>query len=463
VAVIKNREQLAGQGDVLARKVVLEIAEATLGALNAYRVVRDLLVVDGDTLRIGRRRWPLSGRRVFVVGAGKAANAMAKAVDDALGAHIRQGLAIVKTLEPSDRLRRIELVEGGHPLPNLAGHEATRRILALADQAGPDDVFLSVISGGSSALMSCPLPGISLADERAVTEALLRSSARILEINAVRRHISAVNGGRLAQRIAARGAELINLIISDSVGKRPTADPAEPTDFVGTPVAPDGTTLDDAREVLARFGLLSRVPLSIVEFLMHAGPDQETPKRLPDHVHHFVVQRPADACEAAQRAAAEMGLSVCILSTQLEGESRQAGTLLAGVAKEAALNRRPLVPPGVLIAGGETTTTVEGPCGLGGPSQELALSFALEIAGRRGLALCALDTDGTDGPTDVAGGLVDGGTVERARQVGLDPRRSLAAHDSSSLLSTLGDTIITGNTGTNLCDLNLVYVADVGD
>lgn len=458
--IIKNRERLASQGDVPARKVVLEIVEAALGALDISRVIRDLLALEGDTLRVGSRRWDLgSKRRLFLVGAGKAANVMARAVEAVLGDRIAAGLVIVKRLEPGDVLTRIELAEGGHPLPNEAGLQASRRILDLVDRARADDLFISVISGGSSALMSCPLPGITLEDERELTEALLKSSARILEINAVRRHISAVNGGRLAQRIEARGAEMINLVISDSVGKKPTADPAQPSAFLGTPVAPDATTLEDAREVLERYQLASRIPGSIFEFLRSAGPAQETPKALGSRVHHFVLQRPADACEAAKRAAEAMGLPACVLTSQLEGDSREAGTFLACVAKEVALNHRPVAPACILIAGGETTTRIDGDAGLGGPSQELALGFALEMVGRIGSCIGAIDTDGTDGPTEIAGGIADGTTVERARRAGRNVHDGLRAHDSSTVLTAIGDEVVTGNTGTNLCDLNVIYVS----
>ncbi len=458
--IIKNRERLASQGDVSARKAVLEIVEAALGALDISRLIRDLLALEGNTLRVGSGRWDLgSKRRLVIVGAGKAANVMARAVEEVLGDRITQGLVIVKRLEPGDGLTRIELVEGGHPFPNEAGRQASRRILDLVDRARADDLFISVISGGSSALMSCPLPGIPLGDERELTEALLKSGARILEINAVRRHISAVNGGRLAQRIEAKGAELVNLIISDSVGKQPTADPTQLTTFFGTPVAPDATTLQDAREVLERYQLASRIPGSIREFLRNAGPAQETPKALGPRIHHFVLQRPADACEAAKRAAEAMGLPTCVLTSQLEGESREAGTFLACVAKEVGLNHRPVAPPCILIAGGETTTWIDADAGLGGPSQELALGFALEMAGRIGFCIGAIDTDGTDGPTEIAGGIADGTTVERARRAGRNVLDRLRAHDSSMVLTALGDEVVTGNTGTNLCDLNVIYVS----
>jgi len=461
--MIKNRAALETVGDVPARKVVLEIMETTLRALDAHRILRGLLRVEGDTLRIGERRWDLrSKRRVIVVGAGKAANAMARAVEEALGDRISEGLVIVKQREPGDGLSRIELAVGGHPIPNEDGLAASRRILAIADRAAPEDLFLSVISGGSSALMNCPLPGISLEDERRMTEMLLKSGARILEINAVRRHISATNGGRLAQIIEARGAEMINLIISDSLGAKPTVDPAEPVRHFGTPVAPDGTTLDDARHAVEKYRLNGRIPRAILDFLRGATSRDETPKTFGERVHQYVLERPANACVAANRAAEARGLRACILTTVLEGESSAAGIVLACVAKEVALNSQPISAPGVLIAGGETTTRIEGPSGEGGPSQELALGFVTEIADRRGVCLCALDTDGTDGPTPIAGGLVDGTTAARARAKGLDPHRSLLAHDSSTVLRAVDDAVVTGNTGTNVCDLNVIYIADEG-
>jgi glycerate 2-kinase len=457
---IRNRAQLTSVGDSAARRRLLDIAEDALTAMDSYPVIRDLFVLERNALRIGARSWDLGpARRVFVVGAGKAANAMARAVEDALGKRITTGIVIAKVFEPTDRLQRIELLPGGHPLPNEAGLAASRRILELVDQARPEDLFISLISGGSSALMSCPILSITLEEERVVTEALLKSSARILEINAVRRHISATNGGRLAERIQARGAELINLIISDGVGKPPTVDPARPAEFFGTPVAPDGTTLSDARAALDRYRLWDRIPRSIAEFLRTADAAKETPKRFGGRVQHFVLQEPADACEAAKKAAEARGIPGLILTTQLEGESREAGTFLGCLAKEVALTGRPLPAPCVLIAGGETTTRVEGEAGLGGPSQELALAFGMELAGRGGVCLAALDTDGTDGPTDIAGGLTDGTTVERARQAGLEVYESLRSHDSSKVLCAVGDAVITGNTGTNVCDLNVLYVA----
>jgi len=457
---IKNRERLLSTGDITTRKVVLEIIEKSLQALDSYHVIYDLLSLDGNILRVGNFQWNLgSKRRLFVIGAGKACSSMAKAVEEKLGTFISKGLVIVKQLEIGDDLQRIELVAGGHPLPNEDGLQASKRILDIVEQTTPDDLLICLISGGSSALMNCPVSGITLENEIKLTEELLNSGARIMEINAVRRHISATNGGRLAQKIEAKGTEMINLIISDGVGARPTSEPGQPVKFYGTPVAPDNTTLQDARDVLKRYDLLSRIPPSVVEFLECDDPIRETPKALGDQIHHFVIQRPADACEVAKRAAYELGNSVMILTTLLEGDSMQAGTFLACVAKEVALNRRPISPPCVLIAGGETTTKVDAASGLGGPSQELALGFALEINNLSGFGIASIDTDGTDGPTEIAGGVVDCTTVERARLKGLNVYERLMLHDSSTVFRVLGDEVITGNTGTNVCDLNVIYIA----
>jgi glycerate-2-kinase len=212
--------------------------------------------------------------------------------------------------------------------------------------------------------------------------------------------------------------------------------------------------------VLEKYNLHSRTPSTIIEYLKTDDPTRETPKYFSNRIRHFVLQRTADACEAAKKAAEKMELPVYVLTTLLEGESWQAGTFLACVAKEVVLSHRPFTPPCLIIIGGETTTKIDSPSALGGPSQELALGFALEITKWDGLSIAAIDTDGTDGPTDIAGGISDGTSVDRARRKGFDVYEHLKTHNSSRVLKTIGDEIITGNTGTNLCDLNVVYISD---
>lgn len=457
--IIKNREQLLSIGNTRSRKVVLDVLESCIESLDVSHVINKILILEGNSLRVGERVWNLDSKdHIFVIGAGKACNTMAEAVEGILGNRVSKGLVIVKRIETDDDLEHIELVEGGHPLPNQDGYRASQAILEIVENATQNDLIISLISGGSSALMDSPLPGITLEEEAAVTELLLKSGARIREINAVRRHLSATNGGRLAQRIEAKGAELINLVVSDVVGDGVTTHPERPCDYFGTPVAPDDTFLSDAVGALDKYALWTMIPETIVNYLKSQHPEKETPKSFGDRVHHFVLQRTGDASEAALAAAQHPGLNPVILTTHLEGEARQAGTFLGCLTKEIVLQQRPFRPPCLLIAGGENTTLIEREPGLGGPSQELSLGFALEIADIPGCCLAAVDTDGTDGPTDVAGGLVDSTTIDRAVQKGLDVYEALMAHNSTHLLQTVGDSIITGNTGTNLCDLNLILI-----
>ena len=457
--IVKNSAGLIEHGDSLARRPVLAVLGATLDALDCCRIIQKNLAIAGDMMTFGRSSWDLSKtRHIYVVGGGKAANSMARAIEAILADRITAGVVAVKNLEDGDRLQRIELVAADHPLPSAASVQAGQRMLQLVERATCDDLFIGLISGGSSALMACPLPAISLDDEIACTRQLLASGARILEINAVRRHISAVNGGRLAQAVDEKGALMINFIVSDGVGNAPPTDPLEPARFFGTPVAPDKTTFADARNVLTKYNLRSKIPPSIVEFIDQAGILQETPKTLSSRIQQFVIQKVADVGTVALQVAESLGINATILTTLLQGESREAGTFLACIAKEIAAYHRPVKPPCMLIAGGETTTTIDGHSGLGGPSQELALGFALEIAGQEGICLAAVDTDGTDGPTYAAGGIVDGMTVERAHKSGIDIYRHLKLHESLKVFEALGDEIITGNTGTNVCDLNLVSI-----
>lgn len=258
---IKNRDSLIAQGDVASRGLVAAVAEETLDALDSYRAITNLLKMEGDILRIGDRQWDLRRkRRIWVVGAGKAGNAMARAVEEVLGQWISGGIVIVKSMDEGDRLQRIDLAVGGHPLPNEDGFLASKRILEMVEAANPEDLFVGLISGGSSALMNHPVREVTLTDDLEVTRLLLESGARILELNAVRRHISETNGGRLAEKIEKKGAEMINIIISDSVGDRPTVDPTRPATFFGTPVAPDRTSLQEARQVLRRYDLMAKAP-----------------------------------------------------------------------------------------------------------------------------------------------------------------------------------------------------------
>jgi glycerate 2-kinase len=458
----KNRHDLVTVGDQESRDIVLTIADRVLKRLDAYQRIKSIAKREGPILTIGCRSWDLSTKRnVYLIGAGKACNHMAMALDEILGDYLTRGIAIVKVAEDQDRFQRTEVHVGGHPIPNEAGHRASQEILELADTATSDDLFIAVISGGSSALMSCPIDGITLQDEMDATDVLLKSGAGIYEINAIRRHISQTNGGMLAKRIAASGAELIGIGISDAVGNPPTGNIARPYgDYASTPIGPDKTTLSDARAVINDYQLAERLPSSIVDYLATAGPDRETPKSFP-HNTYFILNTVPDSCLYAKEAAEELGLAALIVTSFIEGESRDAGTFFASIAREVQARGNPIAPPCVLISAGETTTEIldnSRISGCGGPGHELTTSFAITAAKAPGAAMLSIDTEGTDGTTSAAGGLCDSTTLARAKAQGISLHSALRSHSTHEALLAIGDAAFTGNTGTNLCDLNILYI-----
>ncbi|WP_322048656.1 glycerate kinase [Paraburkholderia sp. J67] len=459
---IRNSDALLSQGDVASRRIVLEIADRTLARLDSYQRIRSIMRLEGSVLHIGTRSWDLAHKRhVYLIGAGKACNHMAMAVDHVLGDRLTRGIAIVKIHEETDRFDKTEVYVGGHPLPNEEGHRASKEIIKLVDEAGPDDLFIAVISGGSSALMSCPIDGISLQDEIDTTDVLLKSGAGIYEINAVRRHISALNGGMLAKRIQAVGAELIGFGISDAVGSPATGDIAVPyAAYKSTPIGPDMTTLDDARATIVNRNVAERLPASVVDYLMHAGPEGETPKAFPDNTY-FLLNTLPDSCIYAKQVCEEMGLPAMIVTSFLEGESRDAGTLFASIAREIQTYGNPIKPPCVLLSSGEVTTHIADNSvikGHGGPGQEMTVSFAITAAKTQGACLLSIDSEGTDGTAKVAGGITDSTSLAAAEKQGISLFQTLREHSCFEALDAIDSAIFTGNTGTNLCDLNILYV-----
>ncbi|MGC3953253.1 MAG: DUF4147 domain-containing protein [Propionicimonas sp.] len=459
---IKNYDDLLSTGDSTSRRIVLDIAEATLQRLDAYHRIKSIMRLDGDQLIIGERSWDLGQKRhVYLVGGGKAANHMAMAVDEVLGDRLTKGIVIVKIAEETDRFNRTEIHVGGHPIPNQAGYQASLKILELVDQAGPEDLFIGVISGGSSALMSCPIDGVSLADEMAATDVLLKSGAGIYEINAIRRHISQLNGGMLAKRIAATGAEFIGFGISDAVGNPPTGDIGVPyANYASTPIGPDKTTLADARRVITDYDLAERLPASIVDYLMTVGEEGETPKSFPQNTYYLLNTIP-DAMLYARQAAADLGLPAMVLTSFVEGEARDVGTVLASIAREIQAYGNPIAPPCVVLVAGEATTLILDNAvieGHGGPGHEVVTGFALTAAKTSGAALLSIDSEGTDGTTSAAGGITDSSTLARADAAGVSLHAALRGHACHEALGAIGDVLVTGNTGTNLCDLNILYV-----
>jgi glycerate 2-kinase len=458
--VIRNRSVLTGKGDQNAREHVVYMIERVLAEMNAQTRIKNLMRLEGNTLHVGNRQWNLSEKRhIYLFGAGKAVNAMAMAVCEILGERITHGIISVKIKEPTDKYINTDVYVGGHPLPNEEGLAAAKAIIKMIDQASKDDLFISVFSGGSSALLTYPVEGITLADEIIAQDQLLKSGAKILEINAVRRHISQTNGGWLAKRIQDKGAELISLMIGDCVGSGITKNRDEPTEFWGTLVAPDKTTIADARATIQNYALTDILPKRIMEYIMDDTRIRETPKNQFDRVTTFVLDNVPDSCEAAKKVAAEMGIPLMILTTFMEGESREVGICMASICREIQTNHRPMVPPCYVVFSGETTTTINKACkGKGGPSQELVLGFGIGVREFSNIAIASVDTEGTDGITLNAGGVADTFTCQRMDALKINPYTVLRDHDSGTALELLGDNIITGNTGTNVCDFNVIYI-----
>ena len=448
---VSNAAQLSSHGDRGLRLLALDVIEYALAASDPYHAVRARVTRDGDALLIGGERVPLPQQgRVLFIGAGKASYPIAKAVEEILGDRLDGGLVICKYGQ-SGTLHRIRLIFAAHPIPDEAGARATREMIVLLANARPGDLVIAGITGGSSALMGLPLGPVSLADYGALTKLLLGCGANIIEINAVRKHIAAVGGGKLAERIHP-GATLVNLTVSDVIG--------DPLDYITDPTVADTSTLTDARTTFDRYGLWDSVPISVAAFLREGGPAPETPKRLSrDRCHDVLLLGAAAACEGAARRGRELGLQPMILSTRFEGESKELGNAFAAIAVEVARANRPVKPPALLIGGGETIVRLNGAVvGMGGPNQEFAAAAAIALDGTRDMVIAGLDSDGTDGPTDIAGAMVDGSTLERARSLGIDLRECLRIHDTSAALSRMEDAIITGATGTNVNDLKFAIV-----
>jgi glycerate 2-kinase len=422
----------------------------------AARAIFDAALAAGDVAPLVRHALadvrPTKAGRVRVVGAGKASGAMAAAAEAALGDAITDGLVVVKDGYRA-ATRRIRIVEAGHPVPDARGEAAARKIRAVAEAAGADDLLLVLVSGGGSALTPAPVPPITLGDKQVMTRLLLAAGANINQLNAVRKHCSLLKGGQLAR--AAAPARVRALLLSDVIG--------DPLDVIASgPTAPDVSTFGEALAVLRHFDLLDRAPASIVERLERGGRGDvpETPK--PEdpifrRVSNTVIGNNALVVDAAAARARALGYAPHVLTRSLDGEAREVAGRLVALARDIQGGRGPVTPPACVIAGGETTVTVRGH-GRGGRCQELGLAAAIALDGLGGIAALAAGTDGTDGPTDAAGALVDGGSVGRARARGIDAAARLEDNDSNPALAAAGDLVVTGPTNTNLLDLYLVLI-----
>lgn len=389
---------------------------------------------------------PRPAGRTIVIGAGKASAAMAKAVEDAWDGEL-SGLVVTR-YGYAVPCERIEIIEAAHPVPDAASVDAARRILDTVTGLGPDDLVLCLISGGGSSLLVAPLPGLTLDDKQTVNRALLESGASISEMNCVRRHLSAIKGGRLAA--ACRPAKLVTLLLSDVPGDRPM-------DIASGPTAADPTTCDDALAIVARYGIT--LPSNVMEVLRSGHGESVKPDdpRLEGNETRFIAT-PQMALEAAAAAARDDGMPVHILGDSIEGEARDVGKVIAAMALQVARYGQPFEPPCILLSGGETTVTVRG-SGRGGRNVEFLLSLAIALEGQPCIHAIAGDTDGVDGQEEIAGAYAGPDTLARAWARGIKPRESLADNDGHGFFQALGDSIVTGPTLTNVNDFRAVLVA----
>jgi len=450
------------QGDPTSRRRVIDGAiRAALDAVDPREAIFRRVRRVGHMLTLADRAIDLrAAEHIFLVSIGKAAAPMADALIDVLGGDLTAGVIVTKHGHAAgfEAPTNLQIVEAGHPVPDVQSITGARAIEDLLRDATERDLLLCAISGGGSALVSLPVEHVSLADLQATTNALLRSGATIHELNAVRKHLDRIKGGGLARM--GRGAEVVALLLSDVIGDDLSV-------IASGPTAPDPSTFADAWRVVEDFDMVDALPTSVRAHLESGlrGDIPDTPKpgdALFDRVLNLIVGSNRVAAEAAEHYLRSVGFNTLLLSTFVQGEAREVGKVAVAIAREIDTHDRPVRRPGCVIAGGETTVTVKGG-GRGGRNQELALAAAPGIDGLSDVWIVALATDGGDGATDAAGAIVTGGTMARARQAGLDAAEFLANNDSYGFfknLSGLEDPsglIRTGPTGTNVNDLLFVF------
>lgn len=416
-----------------------------LRAKDALNRIFMAAVASADPAKVLQHHLPSPPKgRCVVVGAGKASAAMAAALDKAW-ADVNLSGIVVTRYGHAVPAGRIEIIEASHPVPDDMSAEAARRILAAVEGLTADDMVIALISGGGSALMVAPAQGMALADKMAVNRALLASGATISEMNAVRKHLSRIKGWRLA--LAAKPARVVSLLISDVPGD-------DPSEIASGPTVADPSDINNVREIVSRYAL--DLPENVRKVLEKG---EETPKAGDIEEDIRLIATPSLALQAAADEAVKLGLTPLILGDSLEGESKDVGAVMAGIALSASRKGLPVKGPAVLLSGGETTVTIgKGLAGKGGRNTEFLLSLALTLKGAGGIWAIAGDSDGIDGVEDAAGALVTPDTLARMRNAGADPRQSLVGHDSYTAFKAVGDLVVTGPTLTNVNDIRAILI-----
>ncbi len=427
---------------------------AGVEAVNPVKALKKHLSLEDNLLMVKNIRYDLNEfENIFVVGAGKASAAMAQALEELLGERLNSGLINTKYGHGLP-LRKIQVTEAAHPVPDEAGFRGAQKIVKLLEKTGEKDLVFFLISGGGSALLPYPAEGLSLQDKQKVTTALLEVGANIHEINALRKHLSLIKGGRLAR--FAFPSTLISLILSDVIG--------DDLDSIASgPTVPDQSTFVECLHILDKYHIRDRVPLAVVGIMEKGarGEIEENPKPgdpVFERTQNIIIGSNIQAVQAAEKKAVDLGYNTIILSTFIEGETKHVAKVHAAVAKEILSSGNPIDRPACVVSGGETTVTIRGK-GLGGRNLEFALAAAIDIAGLKDVVVLSAGTDGTDGPTDAAGSIADGTTIERSEKRGMDAEAFLRENDSYHFFQSLGDLVITGPTHTNVMDLRLVLAA----
>jgi hydroxypyruvate reductase len=435
------------------REDAIAIFQAGLKAVDAANAVRRHVRLENSVLIVGDKNYDLGDfGGVYVIGAGKAAAEMAGPLEEILGDYLVSGAVNVK-YGHARPLRRVEVTEAGHPVPDEAGLQGAEKVKEMLGLTGENDLVIFLLSGGGSALLPSPVPDLTLDDMQRLTQLLLESGADIQEINTIRKHISTVKGGQLAR--LAFPSTLVSLILSDVIG--------DGLDSIASgPTVPDTTTFADCLRIVDKYGLAAKIPPAILDHLKRGarGKVPETPKPGDPafaRAQNLIVGSNIQALLAAEEKAKALSYNCLILSSSIEGETREIAQMHAALAREIMSSGHPVQRPACLISGGETTVTIRGK-GLGGRNQEFALAAAIAIDGSADIVVLSGGTDGTDGPTDAAGAIADGTTVVRAREIGLEAADYLMENDSYHFFEPLGDLLMTGPTLTNVMDLRVVIV-----
>jgi len=451
--MILNLEDDLTMNIARARKDALAIFQAGVKAVDPAHAIKKHLMLEGNRLTAGETIYDLAAfDRISVIGAGKASAAMARAMEEILDKRLNSGLVITK-YNHALPLDKVQVIEAGHPVPDLAGFRGAQKIIQFLEQRNEKDLVFFLISGGGSALLPYPHEGLTLEDKRDVTKILLAVGANIQEINTLRKHLSQVKGGRLAK--IAHPATLISLILSDVIG--------DDLDSIASgPTVPDRSTFRDCVDIVEKYQITDRLPSVVADIFNKGirGEIEDTPEAGDpafERTQNLIIGSNIKAVEEAAKKATELGYNTLILSTFIEGETRDVAGVHAAIAKEILSSGNPIERPACVISGGETTVTIRGG-GKGGRNQEFSLAAAIDIDGLENVVLLSAGTDGTDGPTDAAGAISDGATVVRARKLGMDPNHYLRENDSYHFFKALGDLILTGPTFTNVMDLRLVFV-----